>query len=145
MNVPSSYVNGIVKCEACAESFKATLQSEQEQTGIVRREGVTRIPAPKLGAGLFLLLSHGEQRGPFTYSQLQSMWQTGAITADAMYWQDGLDDWNPIARLSLDRPVPSSPPAAQQIIYVKQSRSGCSLILIIALGIVVGLVLLSLF
>jgi hypothetical protein len=40
-----------------------------------------------------------EQKGPYTFSQLQNMWRSGAITADALYCQQGFDEWVPISSL----------------------------------------------
>ncbi len=38
----------------------------------------------------YILWIDGQQRGPFTMGQLESMWKTGAVTADTMYWNEGL-------------------------------------------------------
>ena len=146
MDVPSSYINGIIKCSACGKSFKAALQKAPAREGVIRQGEATRTQ-PKLGPGLYLVRLQGVERGPYTLSQLQSMWQSGVLTADAQYWQGGVDHWMPITSImSSLHATPAQPPLPpQQIIHVKQSRSGCLLILIIALGIVVGVVLLSFF
>lgn len=39
------------------------------------------------------LLDGGKQSGPFTLSQLKSMWQAGKITVAARYSYDGMDGW----------------------------------------------------
>lgn len=38
-----------------------------------------------------------EQRGPFARSQVLSMWNSGVITSDAIYWHEGMADWMPIS------------------------------------------------
>ncbi|MDB2327301.1 DUF4339 domain-containing protein [bacterium] len=94
-----------------------------------------------------------EQRGPYTISQLRSMWQSGTITANTLYWQQGFDDWFSLSTIIdlLEPHQPAAPPALPpepQIIYTpapqpQQQTSGCTWIIIIALGIVGGIVLLS--
>lgn len=68
----------------------------------------------------YFLLLNGEQKGPFTMGQLRSMWTSGGITADILYWQEGNSDWLPITALLSDLepstsrasyPVASPPPA----------------------------------
>ena len=39
------------------------------------------------------LFSGGAQSGPFTHSHIQEMFLSGAIPADAFYWQEGMADW----------------------------------------------------
>ena len=102
----------------------------------------------------------GEQRGPYTLGQLRSMWHSGAITGNTLYWQQGFDEWLPLSLLIEDlEPAPPPPlPSKPQIIYApapkpqviyapapkpQQQTSGCTWIIIIALGIVAGVVLLS--
>lgn len=46
----------------------------------------------------FLLVDQSEQ-GPFTKSQLLSLWETGRITADARYWTEGMAEWRPVSEL----------------------------------------------
>jgi TM2 domain-containing membrane protein YozV len=41
-----------------------------------------------------------EQKGPYTFGQLQSMWRSGMITADALYCQDGFAEWLPISSIA---------------------------------------------
>ncbi len=45
------------------------------------------------------LLSGGAQAGPFTPTQIQQMFETGAIGADDFYWREGLDDWRNVEEL----------------------------------------------
>lgn len=95
-----------------------------------------------------------EKRGPYTLGQLRSMWHSGAITSDTLYWQQGFDKWFPLSNIInlLEPQQPAAPPPLPprpQIIYApapqrpQQQTSGCTWIIIIALGIVVGVLLLS--
>ena len=61
----------------------------------------------------YRIYCNGEDRGPYTVEQLRSMWSSGQLTTDALYWCDGMSEWEPIDKLHLDsaiQPV-SSPPA----------------------------------
>ena len=42
----------------------------------------------------------GVQRGPFTESQIQNMWNEGSITMDSLYWHEGMSEWAPITNLT---------------------------------------------
>lgn len=41
----------------------------------------------------------GEQRGPYSFPQLKRMYDTNLIPEEALYWQDGLEHWQPVADL----------------------------------------------
>ncbi|HEX5399592.1 MAG TPA: rhomboid family intramembrane serine protease [Verrucomicrobiae bacterium] len=42
----------------------------------------------------------GRQSGPFTLSHIQSMLRLGSIGLDALYWSEGMTDWQSVAELS---------------------------------------------
>ena len=48
----------------------------------------------------YWILTGADQKGPYTLTQLQSMWRAGAITADALYCQEGFEQWEPISLIS---------------------------------------------
>ena len=50
-----------------------------------------------------------ENKGPYTLFQLKSMWNSGLITADTIYCQEGFEQWVPFASL-----FPETPPVAPQ-------------------------------
>jgi hypothetical protein len=53
----------------------------------------------------------GQEKGPYTFEQLRSMWSAGHLTADTLYWQEGMADWQPLHELGLDLAIqPISPP-----------------------------------
>lgn len=57
----------------------------------------------------YYLAVGSEQKGPFTFSQLQTMWRSGSITADTLYCQQGFDEWVGISSLAeLLDPQPTS-------------------------------------
>ena len=41
----------------------------------------------------------GEQKGPYLLPQISAMWMNGQLTADALYWFEGMDEWSPLAEL----------------------------------------------
>ncbi len=41
----------------------------------------------------------GEKKGPYTLSQVETMWNNGVITADALYCTDGMKEWREITEL----------------------------------------------
>jgi rhomboid family protein len=49
---------------------------------------------------LIFLHDGGRQTGPFTLSQVQTMLRRGEVTSEAIYWSEGLDNWQNIAELS---------------------------------------------
>lgn len=60
--------------------------------------------------GLYTIKVNGETRGPFTETQLRSMWGSGGLTADAHFARQGEDDWHPLAELC-DPPHQAHPTA----------------------------------
>ncbi|MCW1923229.1 GYF domain-containing protein [Luteolibacter arcticus] len=75
----------------------------------------------------YWIQSGSDQKGPYTLSQLQSMWRGGSITADTLYFQEGLEGWEPISLIAetLDPPKPvlSSTPAYQAPAVPQQINS----------------------
>jgi hypothetical protein len=43
----------------------------------------------------------GEALGPYEVGQLRSMWNSGHITANTLYWNEESSDWRPISDLHL--------------------------------------------
>ena len=39
------------------------------------------------------LLRDGQQHGPYTPTQIRTMWAAGQVTVDTLYWFEGLSDW----------------------------------------------------
>jgi len=40
-----------------------------------------------------------QQEGPFTESQMKSMWNSGTIDMSTLYWQDGFEEWQSVSLL----------------------------------------------
>lgn len=59
---------------------------------------------------LYLLIKN-QQQGPYVFAQVLGMWNSGAITADTLYWQEGMSDWEQVSRLihKQETAYPSSP------------------------------------
>lgn len=106
MSGSHNLIGETVNCPKCSVSFTVESPKAKEPAAVVW-------PSDK-HTGHYLVLVDSEQRGPFVLSQLRSMWGSGAITADALYWQKGMDKWQPISRISdlLDPPTPPVRPAS---------------------------------
>src|ERR1700742_3930225 len=48
---------------------------------------------------IFYLHIHGEQRGPYTIPQIDHLLNSGLIAEETLYWQEGLDQWQPVTNL----------------------------------------------
>lgn len=47
----------------------------------------------------FYIRAHGEQKGPYTFPQLKRLYEKNLLAAETLYWQDGMEQWQPIAQL----------------------------------------------
>lgn len=54
----------------------------------------------------YLIEHNGEQRGPYSVTQLKHMWDSGAITVDSFYWAEGMTEWKPAADLLEEGAMP---------------------------------------
>ncbi len=61
-------------------------------------------PAPKPGHRTPLEMSEkiyvrdgGGERGPYVLQQITAMWMNGQLTADALFWFEGMEKWRPLA------------------------------------------------
>jgi len=60
----------------------------------------------------YYLYINDEQKGPFTLAQIQSMWRSGNITGQTLYWQQGFDEWFPLSTM-IDLLEPPQAPVVQ--------------------------------
>lgn len=102
----------IVKCacQHCNGSIEFESLDLVEQNSIIAcphcslktRLFIPPAPAPKkqptINTGIYLQVQ-GEQRGPYARCQIDAMWNSGVITLDALYWYDGMSDWEAISNL----------------------------------------------
>lgn len=58
----------------------------------------------------YFILQKNEQKGPYTGEQIQSMWHSGLITADAAYCVEGGAEWLPVKQLLAAPQPPPLPP-----------------------------------
>jgi hypothetical protein len=47
----------------------------------------------------FYLLLNEQQTGPYTLEQLRSMWASGAVTLNTLFWQEGMAEWKPLRNI----------------------------------------------
>ena len=48
---------------------------------------------------VFYLHINGEQRGPYTVRHIDHLLNSGLITEDALFWREGLEQWQPVTDL----------------------------------------------
>ena len=65
----------------------------------------------------YYLQVNNDQKGPYALSQIQSMWNSGSITSDSIYWNAQENQWKPINELIksalpvIEQPHTSPPPS----------------------------------
>ena len=59
---------------------------------------------------MYYLYCNGERRGPYAIEQVRSMWASGIITADTLYWNDSEQGWKPVTELFAVKSEPSPHP-----------------------------------
>ncbi len=61
-----------------------------------------------------------QQAGPYTIDQLRSMWASGSVTLNTLFWADGMADWQPVRTIvatlqpSRPRPIASPTPSSHE-------------------------------
>ena len=117
MEIPAQYLDHMVKCPSCQQSFTAhpLAQASVQWTAKQQKEKIAQQlpstppppPVPDLATSHIHILVGGKQRGPYMLDQIRNMWSTGTLTADATWWTDGMTGWAPIQSLPLSS-VPSA-------------------------------------
>ena len=107
-----AHVGGLLAGCAMIGIYKLTTRRRKEPVEIiapiispikVRPQPVTAaIVSPEATgeAPAIYIYYRGEQSGPFTLSHVQDMLRLGSIGPDAVYWSEGLADWQSVADLS---------------------------------------------
>jgi len=100
----------------------------------------------------YYLYKNGQQQGPYTHSQLQSMWRSGTITSNDQYWQEGFDEWQSISLIQeiLDEPAlrPAAPrysPPAQLASSSTEKPDTLGVIILLIPAIVTAVMLFGIF
>ncbi len=47
----------------------------------------------------YFVMVGDEQKGPYTLTQLQTMWRAGSLTVDTQYWFEGQGEWMPLGTI----------------------------------------------
>ncbi len=47
----------------------------------------------------YLIHVQGEQKGPYTFPQLKRLYEKNLIPEETLYWQDGMEQWQPVSDL----------------------------------------------
>ena len=53
----------------------------------------------------YYIVNNDEQKGPYTETQLRSMWLNGLLLASTLYWRDGMAEWRLVAELCDSKPL----------------------------------------
>lgn len=141
-------------CPKCGASATETPYTPGASLGL---DSATSPPAPEFappvqqsvtGSDTYFLLINGQQSGPYTISQMRSMWQNGTINTGTGYWQAGMPQWQFLANIRhfLDPPSGNqfgAPVIVNQVGYqvgypVQQMLSPKSRVAFILLGLFLG-------
>lgn len=57
------------------------------------------LPTEVSNNSLFFLAVRGKRQGPYTRSQIRSMWDSGQVPANTQYWSHGMTTWYPLIDL----------------------------------------------
>lgn len=60
---------------------------------------------------LIYLFINNQQQGPYAIDQIRGMWGSGSITADTLYWHEGMSEWGSVHTLLSQQPTSSAPPS----------------------------------
>ncbi len=107
-----AHVGGLLAGCAMIGIYKLTTRRRQEPVEIiapiispikVRLQPAMAAAAPQEATGeapAIYIYHRGEQSGPFTLSHVQDMLRLGSIGQDAVYWSEGMTDWQSVADLA---------------------------------------------
>ena len=64
----------------------------------------------------YFLYLNNTQAGPYTFEQIKSMWKSGTITHETMYWNEKMPEWLPIgsiaSKLGVQKIIAASEPVS---------------------------------
>lgn len=107
---PTSITNAV--CPSCGYDFEKTKPQQYQPP----KQTVSNFPpATTPTYDSFHLMMNGQKSGPYALTQLRSMWNSGAITANSQYWCEGMATWQPILQM---RHMLESAPMPYQTNYV---------------------------
>ena len=124
-------------CIACGEQLSDEIiakvpelvaKQTAQVAALVSEETKSRNPPP---TALCYLLIGDQQTGPYTPDQIRSMWNSGQVTANVLYWFEGLKEWFPVTGFC-QQPV-------QQVVGVADAVAGSTIACSYTLAILVPL------
>jgi hypothetical protein len=97
----AAHVGGFIAGAAMIGAYKAFLKwrpprPELEDDEVAPPEPTSAIDEPPT----IFLCEDGAESGPFTVSQINQMLALGAISAETLYWQEGMPEWRAVAELT---------------------------------------------
>ncbi len=75
----------------------------QWNPSMIRRPALerSRVEAAPVESPTIFISEGGGQSGPFTSQQLREMISLGSISAEALYWQEGMEEWSTVQDFAL--------------------------------------------
>ncbi len=101
-----AHVGGLLAGCAMMGVYKSITRSQKKTDEVVAPitagwRPVVAVPRESTAEMPSVYLCHdGQQSGPFTPSQVRDMLRLGAIGQDALFWNDGMVDWQSIAEFA---------------------------------------------
>ena len=119
MEIPGHYINRTIKCISSSnhsQLSRSTAPPSYGRANNCETRHRFRLPIPKRAISTFI---NGEQRGPYFIAQVRGMWSTGSLTADTLWWIEGMDGWSQIQTL----PLSIQPASVPQRVSTETERS----------------------
>ena len=74
----------------------------------------------------FFILSGDNKEGPFTISQMRSMWAAGRVTGESFFWREGMAEWEKLRNIknlleTQPPPIPAQVPQAPPVPVVQHA------------------------
>lgn len=70
----------------------------------------------------YLISDNGQTQGPFTITQLRSMWHSGAVTGETLYCEEGSDVWLHLRVLEQQLEEQSAPTTPSRTTVARSTR-----------------------
>jgi len=53
-----------------------------------------------MSAPQYYLFLNNKQAGPYSFGQIQNLWNSNAVNAQTLYWTEGFTDWEPLSGMA---------------------------------------------
>jgi membrane associated rhomboid family serine protease len=99
-----AHIGGFLLGLAAMAMMKPALRAEERAAAELERtlEQLASRPEPAavpVASPMFFVSENGHQAGPFTLEEVWRRIEQGALTHDALYWQEGMTEWRSIREI----------------------------------------------